>query len=213
MLRLGLDELQLSAPQIRGAVGNGDLVDRRHSRRRRDRVGASAVADSRLDIGDGFRAVDDGRNAWKLGCRRIRHDGRFTQCAQLAGQRASIQVFEQRAANPAGDCLPLLVGMPVGGKHCDPLHGDEVSQRRHHRWPPSRYVGIEQHDVGLACARLARRGFGRSRLSDDREAVAGQVIAESLGGGAVLTYDKQPFRRYRVVGEHIGSLLAGAIRP
>src|SRR5450759_1467389 len=53
--------------QVRGAVGHGNLVDGRHGRRWRDRVGASAVADPRLDIGDSLRTVDDGRNAWKLG--------------------------------------------------------------------------------------------------------------------------------------------------
>ncbi len=200
MLRLGLDELEGGAPQVGGAVGDGDLVDRRHCRRRRDRVGASAVADPRLDVGDGFRAVDDGRNAWKLGGRRIRHDGRFTQCAQLAGQCASVQMLEQGAADPAGDRLALLVRMPVGGEHGDPFGGNEIAQCRHHRPPPARDIGIEQHHVRPCGCGLAGRGFTR-RLSDD-EAVAREVIAERLGGGAMLTDDEQSAQRYLGIGEH-----------
>src|SRR5450631_443734 len=109
MLRLRLDKLQGRSPEVGGAVGDGDLVDRGHGRRWRDRVGASAVADPRLDVGDGLRAVDDGWNTWKFGSRLVSHDGRFTQCTQLAGQRASVQVLEQGSANPAGDSLALLV--------------------------------------------------------------------------------------------------------
>src|SRR5450756_2377989 len=140
MLRLRFDELQVRAPQVGGAVGDGNLVDRSHRRGGRDRVGAGAFTDPSLDVGDGLRAVDDGGNAWKFGSRLIRHDGRFTQCTQLAGQRASVQMLEQGSANPAG-----------GG--------------------------------------LTRGGLTR-RLSDN-EAMAREVIAESLSGGAVLTDDKQ----------------------
>ena len=172
MLRFGLDELQLGAPQVWRAVGHGDLVDRRHRGRRRDRVGACAVADPRLHIGDGFGAVDDCRDAWKLRCRGIRHDRRFTQGAQLAGQRTSIQVLEQGAADPAGDCLPLLFGVPVRGQHGDPLRGDEIAKRRHHRRPTSRYVSIKQHHVRPHRQRFTRSRVGRRRLGDDHEAVA-----------------------------------------
>ena len=54
-------------PQVRAAVGDGRLEDRGHRRRRRDRIGACHLGDPRLDVGDGFRAVDDRGNPW-VGC-------------------------------------------------------------------------------------------------------------------------------------------------
>jgi hypothetical protein len=98
-------------------------------------------------------------------------------------------MLEQGSANPAGDRLALLVRMPIGGQNSDPLRGDQVAERGH-QWPPSpRDVGIEQHDVRPGRRSLARGGLTR-RLSDD-EAMAREVIAESLAGSAVLTDDEQ----------------------
>ena len=52
-----------------------------------------------------------------------------------------------------------------------------------------RDVSIEQHNVRPGRRGLTRSGLTR-RLSDD-EAMAREVIAESLGGSAVLTDDEQ----------------------
>ena len=202
MLRLELDELRPSAPEIRRAVGHRDLVDRGHGRRGRDRVGAGAIADPGLDVSDGFRAVDDCRNAWKFGRRGIRHVVRFTQCSQLAGQCASVKVLEQSAANPAGDRLALLVRMPVGGEHGDPLRGDSVAQCSDYGPPSAGHVRIEQHDIRAGGRSLACRSLRGSRLGDDRETMTREVIAESLGCRAVLTDDEQSAQRQIGVDEH-----------
>ena len=198
------------SPDVRGAVGDGDLVDRRHGRRGRDRVGAGAVADPRLDVGDGLRAVDDGRNAWKLGGRRIRHDGRFTQCAQLAGQCASVQMLEQGAANPAGDRLALLVRMPVGSQHGDPSPRGSVAQCRNHRPPSARNVGIEQHHVRTSAAH-SRAADSHGSPGRRSETMTGEVIAERLGCGAVLTDDEQSAQR--VSGNRRACRIACALGP
>ena len=63
VLGLGLDEPQRRPPQVRRAVRDGCLEDRRHGRRRRDRVGAGDLGEPGLDRRDRLGPIDDRRFA------------------------------------------------------------------------------------------------------------------------------------------------------